>query len=132
SSNRTGQFEIYIERFPHLGERQMVSTNGGVEPLWSADGKKLYYRSLDGRQLLTVPFDAESGVGRGKPTLLFEGPYASYPGFVGLRAYDVTPDGERFVMMRELPATRGVSSAAMQLNVTLDWIEELKRLIPTK
>jgi eukaryotic-like serine/threonine-protein kinase len=71
SSNRTGRFEIYVERFPDLGG-QIVSTSGGVEPLWSLSGTEVFYRSLDGRQLLSVPFDAKSGRARGGPTVLFE------------------------------------------------------------
>ena len=109
----------------------MVSTTGGVEPLWSPSGKEIFYRSLDGRQVLSVPFDAKSGLTRGNPTVLFEGPYASYLGGFRLRAYDVTPDGKRFVMLKELPGTGG-NVASAQLTVVLNWFEELKRRVPTK
>jgi hypothetical protein len=131
SSNRTSRFEIYVDRFPDLGEMKIVSTRGGVEPLWSPSGKEVFFRSLDGRQVLSVPFDAKSGLTQGNPTVLFEGPYASYLGGFRLRAYDVTPDGKRFVMLKELPGTGG-SSASAQLTVVLNWFEELKRRVPTR
>ncbi len=130
SSNRTRRFEIYVERFPDLGG-QIVSTSGGVEPLWSPSGSELFYRSLDGRQLLSVPFDVKSGRARGGPTVVFEGPYASYLGGFRLRDYDVTPDGKRFVMLKELPGTGG-GLAPTQISVVLNWFEELKQRGRTK
>ena len=60
---------------------------------------------------------------------MFEGPYASYLGGFRLRAYDVTPDGKRFVMLKKPPQTGG-SSAPTQLSVVLNGTEELKRLVP--
>jgi eukaryotic-like serine/threonine-protein kinase len=124
SSNRTGQFEVYLERFPELGSRQMVSTSGGLEPLWSPNGKEIFYRSLDGRRLLALPFDPRSGV-HGRPITLFEGAYASYLGGLRYRSYDVTPDGEGFVMVKDLPASR--ESVTAQIDVVLNWSEGLKR-----
>jgi hypothetical protein len=130
SSNRTRQYEIYVDQFPSLGRRQLVSTNGGVEPLWSPDGNEVYYRSLDGHQFLSARFDPKSGRPQGSPTVLFEGSYASYLGGFRLRAYDVTPDGKRFVMLKELPGSGGLPPT--QLSVVLNWLEELKQRVPTK
>ena len=131
SSNRTGRYEIYVEQFPGLGRKQIISTNIGVEPLWSPDGKEVYYRSLDGRQLLSVHFDAKSGRPQGSPTVLFEGSYASYLGGLRLRAYDVTPDGKLFLMLKELPGSGG-GLAPTQFTVVLNWLGELKQRVPTK
>ncbi|HJZ73819.1 MAG TPA: protein kinase [Vicinamibacterales bacterium] len=131
SSNRTGRYEIYVEQFPGLGDRQMLSTNMGIEPLWSPDGREVFYRSLNGRQFLSVRFDAKSGRPQGSPTVLFEGAYASYLGGFRLRAYDVTPDGKRFVMLKELPGT-GRGLAPNQFSVVLNWLDELKQRVPTK
>ncbi len=59
------------------------------------------------------------------PRLLFEGPYNN--SFLSLTAnYDVTPDGQRFVMVRS-----GQTVVQSQINVVLNWFEELKRLVPT-
>ena len=125
SSNQTGQFEIYIERFPGLGTRQMVSKGGGVQPVWAPSGKEIFYRSVDQRRMFAVPFDSGSGV-RGDPAMVFEGAYASYLGGLPFRSYDVTPDGKRFIMVKELPG-QGQTAGTSQLNVVLHWSEELKR-----
>ena len=53
-SNMSGQTEIYVERYPQLGNRQPISTGGGRLPLWSRDGKELFFSSLDGRQMFAV------------------------------------------------------------------------------
>lgn len=130
SSNRTGRFEIYIERFPDLGERQIVSTNGGVEPLWAPSGKEIFYRSIDGRRMLAVPFDPQSAV-PGRAAMLFEGSYASYLSGLPFRSYDLSPDGRRFVMVKDLPVTTR-AIAATEINVVLNWSHELVRRVPVK
>ena len=63
----------------------------------------------------------------GNPRVLFEGSYVSHSDPPGIQYYDISPDGNRFLMMREgdLPAEQG------QINVVVDWSEELKRLVPT-
>ncbi len=112
--------------FPGPGGRQPISTDGGTEPVWSRDGRELYYRNGDA--LMAVTISTEPALTPGKPTLLFAGPYRSGV-FVGGNPgsnYDVTPDG-RFVMIRN----EG-SSAATQILVVLNWFEELERLVPTE
>ena len=54
-SNVSGTVEIYVERYPELGNRQQISTGGGRLPLWSRDGRELFFSSLDGRQMFAVP-----------------------------------------------------------------------------
>ena len=103
----------------------MVSNGGGMQPLWSPTGAEIFYRSLDGRRLLSVQFDPRSGV-RGRPTTLFEGSYASYLGGMPFRSYDVTPDGTRFIMVKDLPDTNG-AAVTPQMTVVLNWSQALKR-----
>ena len=134
SSNLTRRFEIYAERFPGLGDRRMLSIDGGIEPLWSPSGTEVFYRSLDGQHVLAAPFDTKSGR-QGRPSVLFSGPYASYLAGFQLRAYDGASDGKRFkrfVMLKELPRAVGSNSASSQLIVVLNWTEELKRRVPAK
>ena len=61
----------------------------------------------------------------GKPRVLFEGPYLSSSLSAGYLYYDVTPDGQHFLMIKEDQKEPG------QINVVLNWFEELKRLVPT-
>jgi hypothetical protein len=64
----------------------------------------------------------------GNPQLLFEGPY--FAGSGGL-VYDVSPDGKRFLMIKDATATEGGTQPA-EIVVVLNWFEELKRLVPTR
>ncbi len=54
-SNETGQNEVYVQRFPTLGGKQTISTDGGRQPLWSPNGRELFYRAPKG--MMVVPVD---------------------------------------------------------------------------
>ena len=71
--------EIYVERYPELGNRQQISTGGGSVPLWSRDGRELFFVSPDGRQMLAVPVQSGTTLVAGRPQVLFEFPM-SRPG----------------------------------------------------
>ena len=88
TSNRTGRPEVYVERFPGLTDRQPISTDGGAEPLWSRDGRELFYRR--GNAMMVVPLGGSSTLSVGTPRVLFEG---SYYATDGSRRYDIAPDG---------------------------------------
>ncbi len=125
-SDESGSDEIYVRPFPGSGGRQQVSTGGGKEPLWSPDGKELFYRAGD--RMMSVPILSSSPeLEIARPMVLFEGRFQT--GEIGGNPgtnYDVAPDG-RFVMIQ------GDSSVAeTSLYVVLNWFEELKRLVPTR
>ena len=125
TSNRTGQPEVYVERFPSLTDRQPISTDGGAEPLWSRDGRELFYRR--GNAMMVVPLDGSSTLSVGNPRVLFEG---SYYATGGSRRFDIAPDGKRFLMLKQGAGHN--ASSPQNLAVVLNWFEELKRLVPTK
>ena len=120
-SDASGRIEIYVQRFPMLGDRQVVSTNGGMQPLWSPDGRELFYRSVDGREVLAVPIDRRSIFASGTPEVLFEGPYPASG------RYDLDPDGPRFVMVKEDSVASG---GATGLVLVRNWFEELRERVP--
>jgi serine/threonine-protein kinase len=125
-SNVSGRSEIYVERYPELGSRQPISTDGGQRPLWSHDGRELFFHSLDGRHVLAVPVKSRATTLEvGPPQVLFEAAM-SIRG-VGVRPYDVVPDG-RFFILRDAESEDGGTSS--NLVVVLNWLEELKRLGP--
>jgi serine/threonine-protein kinase len=126
-SNLSGEFEIYVERFPELGERLKISTSGGTLPLWSPDGRELFYLSRDGRQLFAVPIAMDPRFSAGAPKVLFEGSYTPWAG--PLYPYHLAPDGKRFLMMKPADAVTG-DAAPQQIVVVQNWLEELKRLVP--
>ncbi len=107
-----------MQSFPQSRAVIQISTEGGTEPVWSRDGRELFYRNVD--QLLVVAVDTEADLRPGRPRLLFEQPYAL--GTVGNPNFDVSLDGQSFLM---------VSGDAVGLTVELNWVEELKRLVPT-
>ena len=120
-SDETGRDEVFVGGYPELGARTPISTNGGREPTRSRDGRELFYRSLDGATMYAVSVRTDAGFSAGTPAALFEGDYFLHP--VNGPAYDVSADGQRFLMIQE---ERGTT----KLHVVLNWFEELKRLDP--
>ncbi len=110
--------------FPDVGNRVQISTAGGTEPMWSRDGRELFYRN--GEKMMVVTASTDLDFTPSKPTLLFEGIYVAgvFGGTPGVN-YDVAPDGQRFLMVK---SEEGLGST--QLNINLNWSEELKRLAP--
>ena len=125
-SDESGRPEIYVQPFPGPGRKWQVSTEGGTEPVWSSDGREIFYRN--GRRMMAVPVTTSDGFSPGTPVALFEGDYeaSAFP-LTGV-AYDVTRDRQRFMMVKAIPPA---PSAPPQINVVLNWFEELKRLVPT-
>ena len=118
-SNESGRHEVYVQPYPATGKRWTVSTDGGTEPLWSPDGLTLYYRQGD--RVMAVALETSAEFRAGKPRQLFEGPFEAHI----FPNYDISPDGDRFVMVRT------DSNAPGEIHVVLNWFEELRRLVPT-
>ncbi len=121
-SDESGEDEVYVQRVSGPGGKVPVSTAGGRDPVWSRDGKELFYWSEN--RLMAVDVKTGSAFEAGPPQLLLEAPYIRQPtAGSGSQNYDVSPDGQRFLTV--LP---GESSTA--LHVVLNWFEELNRLVP--
>jgi serine/threonine-protein kinase len=123
-SDESGQgVDVFIQSFPDPNQkRQKVSPVHGSEPMWTRGGRELVYR--EGDKVMVVDIDLATG-SSGQPRLLFSGPYPSNQGWTRPRSYDVTPDGERFLLTRlpgEQPRPRIV--------VVLNWFEELSAKVP--
>ncbi len=123
-SNESGRPEIYVRPFPGPGESLTISTEGGNEPVWSRTGHELFYRSGD--VMMAVDTGTGPGFTAGKPHRLFERPLES--SLVYWPDYDVTADGQRFVMVKRIDQDETLA----QMNVVLNWLDELKRRVPTK
>ena len=121
-SNETGRREVYVQSFPDGGSKRQISTDGGSEPVWSADGRQIFYRNGDTMMVVDIENDPVSVASR--PRVLFEQRFATLPFFVGTRNYDVTADGERFLMIKDEAQSSGV------INIVLNWFEELKARVP--
>lgn len=114
-SDESGRNEVYVQPYPGPGGRWLASTAGGTDPVWSPDGREMYY--LQGDQMMAVPFVTTPAPSPGVPRRLFEGAYERSA--VG-RNYDLSPDGTRFVMIRGDQADR-----PPQIHVVLNWASEI-------
>jgi serine/threonine-protein kinase len=129
-SDESGQSEIYVRPFPAVDAgRWQLSTAGGRKPLWARSGREIFYLALGGA-LLGVPVEAvgEASFRVGTPARLVEGRYYAGGPF-GTRVYDVSPDGQRFLMIKESSGADG-TPLAPSIVVVQNWLEELKRLVP--
>jgi protein kinase-like protein/WD40 repeat protein len=127
-SNESGPDEIYVRPFPDANSGHwQVSTGGGTRPLWARSGKELFYLGPSGA-VMSTSVDGGSTFRAGNPTRLFEGPYPLFANASG-RTYDVSPDGQRFLMIKEGAKPDG-TSAPTSLMVVLNWFEELKARVP--
>jgi serine/threonine-protein kinase len=133
-SNESGQEEIYVRPFPDANSgRWQISTSGGRVPLWARSGKELFYVAPDGA-VLGVRVEVAGGASfrAGTPAKLVEGRYytGSAAGTPG-RTYDVSLDGQRFLMIK-VAVSIDAASVPREIVVAQNWFEELKRLVPTK
>jgi Tol biopolymer transport system component/tRNA A-37 threonylcarbamoyl transferase component Bud32 len=122
-SDESGRVEVYVQSYPDAQrKRWKVSPAQGSEPLWTRGGRELVYRKGDSVMAVTV--DLENGR-TGPPTLLFSGPYPDSPGWTRPRSYDVSRDGERFLLTKVPPR-----NARPHIAVVLNWFAELRAKVP--
>ncbi len=116
-SNETGRFEIYVRSFPGSGGKWQVSADGGGEPHWSADGRTIYFRSLDSK-IMAVSVESGAHFSAGVPKPLFPVRLQA-----GIRRNDflVSRDGRRFLLLSTLGKER-----TAPMVVVLHWPAALK------
>jgi serine/threonine protein kinase len=128
-SDESGQMEVYVRQYPDAygGGRWQVSSGGGRQPLWSRDGREIFYRDYSGA-MLAVPVAASGTFAAGPAVKLFSNPDYVGAGAQGSgRTYDLSRDGDRFLMIKQLP---GDGENERSLVVVLNWFAELERLAP--
>ena len=125
ASNASGAQEVYIRPYPIVqGTERRVSEGGGAGPVWAPDGSELYYRGAG--SIMVAATALGPGFVPGRPRRLFAAERFRFSG--NTSAFDIHPDGKRFAMV-----TLGDPSPAApdQINVVLNWFDELRRLVPT-
>jgi serine/threonine protein kinase len=116
------QQDIWVRPFPSVEDgKWQISTEGGTEPLWAPNGAELFYVS-GGPNLVSVPVQTTPTFRRGEESVLF--PLDPYYGSALHRGYDVTADGQRFVMIREADADTGI-----EIIVVENFFEELRERV---
>jgi dipeptidyl aminopeptidase/acylaminoacyl peptidase len=120
NSSESGRSEVYVQPFPGAGERVRISTDGGVQPEWRADGKELFYLALDGSLVATMVNSAGASLTPGTPQQLFQ---------TGMTVttysdqYAVTADGQRFFLLKPVSST----PPPPVIHVVLNWTAALEQ-----
>lgn len=119
TSDESGRNEVYVRSAEPGGGRRQVSSDGGLQPHWSVNGKELYYRIGD--KMMAASVVTQPTFSTGRPRLLFQGSF-----LLGgaVNDYDLTPDGREFLMLRDDSPHRGLT----EYQVVLNWFQELKEL----
>jgi hypothetical protein len=116
--------QIYVRAFPGPGGPWQVSMDGGDEPQWNPQGGEVFFRN--GRRMLAVDVDTRDGFHAAKPRTLFEGDFdQARNGYVRAN-YDVSHDGQRFLMVQKAQPD---PAPPREIHVVLNWSEELARLV---
>jgi eukaryotic-like serine/threonine-protein kinase len=124
-SNQTGAAEVWVRPFPGPGAAVRVSSGGGVKPVWSRDGKTIFYEN--GPKLLSAGVVSQTPDFRvDVPHMLFEGGFVHDDADPVIRFLDVAPDG-RFLIVGAVD-----TGGAATVVIAQHWDEELKRLLPAK
>ena len=133
NANASAQFQIYVRPFPDVnGGPWQVSTEGGTQPAWARSGQELFYVAPDGT-LSSVRVERGTTWAASTPRKLLDKPYfrpSTGAGVFAGRNYDVSADGQRFLMIKE--AGPDLPAAPASIVVVQNWFEELKRLVPTR
>jgi serine/threonine-protein kinase len=128
ASSESGTSEIYVQPYPGPGGKTRLSNTGGFEPMWSANGHEIFYHTGNREQSQyyavairsTTPFQTET------PRLMFETKSGTYDSTIPLRSWEVSADGQRFLMRRPVPSSdRPLSS----IHLVLNWTDELQRRV---
>jgi serine/threonine-protein kinase len=115
----SGNLEVYVTPFPGPGPRIPVSAGGGDSPIWSADGRELFYTRVDRMMAVTITRGATLSVSA--PRQLFEGRYRG--NLNGVTAFDISPDGRRFIRIQQAQPERPIT----RIEVVLNWVSQLNR-----
>ncbi len=119
---------VYVQPFPNVGDgKWKVSTQGGINPVWSPDGSELFY--VSGNAMMVAPITSNPTFDAGNPEVVFEGRYGFNQFF---RFFDLSPKGTRFLVRKPVDAQADDSAAPPDLVLVQNWFEELTRLVPTE
>ena len=135
--------QVFVQPFPITGAKYLISP--GFHPVWSHDGKELFFVQYEG--LSAVSMTTQPTFTFGNPVAVFPKPTFKFPlpvaGFsregasiensvLTERSYDIMPDGKRFIGVVEIGPSGSGASAAPQIQVVLNWQEELKQRVPSR
>jgi eukaryotic-like serine/threonine-protein kinase len=133
-SEASGRSEIYVQPYPGIGPRVQVSTDGGMNAAWRRNGRELFFVSLPvgGRmRMMSAALESRAPVRFAVPKPLFDFEFMRlHMACVPVRCYDVSADGQRFFAVQDEPEPP--MPPVTQLNIVLNWVEELKARVPVR
>ncbi len=125
-SNESDGSQVYVQPFPKTGAKHRVTQQIGLYPLWSPDVKELFYTDIG--QEMRIDITTEPAFAFGNEQVL------GLRGFIlpggGIKPYDITPDGQRFLMVFPAAETDAGDPARQRINIVQNWFEELKERVP--
>jgi serine/threonine-protein kinase len=124
TSDESGRSEVYVSRFPGPTSKEMISTDGGNEPVWSRNRHELLYRN--GNKVMVVDVTLKPAFSASQPHMLFEAPYSFSVN--GASAYDTSLDGQRLLMVQ----STSTDVKPTQIDVVINWLQQLKQSPPEK
>jgi eukaryotic-like serine/threonine-protein kinase len=119
TSKESGRDEVYVQTFPAAGGKWQISTDGGDQAQWRADGKELFFLGLD-RKLRAVAVKTEHGFQPGMQRVLFEARTTVPAGLASRASYAVSGDGQRFLVDKIVS-----DGGRIPITVVLDWTRDL-------
>ena len=119
TTDESGRREVCVQPFPRPAGKWMVSTGGGESPRWARNGREIFF--FAGDEVMSVGVQTQPAFKPGMPRALF-----SAAGYLGYGNYDVAPDGEHFLMIKQ----EDISTSPRELNVIVNWPDELARRVP--
>ena len=128
-SNESGQSQIYVRPFPNVADaRYQISSGGGRTPAWAPNGHELFF--VNRTSIMAVTVQLTPTFSAGNPTKLFDAPSILLDGrFIASgthRTYDVSRDGQRFLMIKENAGSSEGNAPPASMVVVQNWFEELK------
>jgi Tol biopolymer transport system component len=129
ASDRTRRPHVYVQHYPK-GAMYLISREAANAPVWSRDGKELFYYQTDNSRLVAVRVQTQPGFSWGEPAAV---PVErTFQPAAALRAYDVMPDGKLLVLLTAAQPGAAETRRTQQIQVVLNWFRELKERVPVK
>ncbi len=121
--------QVFVQPFPPTGAKYQISSDAGRTPLWSADGKQIYYHQESTNKLLVADVQTSPTFAFGTSVLLHLD-RTVHP--IAQRNFDIAPDGKRLLVVLSAAGSDSTSRSTQQINVILNWLDELKQRVPVK
>jgi serine/threonine-protein kinase len=134
-SDESGEFQVYVRPFPNVESgRIQVSTTGGSRAAWSRTGNELFYLDQDGMLTGVAVKTTGESFAAGVPAKILNTRYHGGVTLGGydLRAFDVSPDGQRFLMIKDVDSIKPSPESETSMVLVMDWVEELKARVPAR